>query len=197
MAIVAAGVAVAGGVYKAIDSGKKAKRTREAIANYTRQTPKNAYEDLTVSTLAADLQREELARATASNVQLLKSGGVRGVVGGAGKVQQANVVASRTIGADLDRQQKAIDQLRAQDEVRIQNMIEKREEQDLAGLGTQLNVHEQGKQQGINTAVSGVGSALGAVGGSQSVTDVDTTGQGFNYRLPASMQGAAGAVGNG
>lgn len=175
MAIAAGAVSVVGGVTQSIMSAKKAKKAEDAIKNYKRQELTNAYEDVRVSTLAADLQREELARATASSVQALRAGGIRGVIGGVGKVQENNILSSRAIGADLDRQQKNIDQLRANDEVRIQQDMERREEQDLAGLGNELNTQRQNTTNGINSAISGVGSIFGGLG---------------------AAKGAAGAAGN-
>ena len=175
MAIAAGAVSVVGGVTQSIMSAKKAKKAEDAIKNYKRQELTNAYDDVRVSTLAADLQREELARATASSVQALRAGGIRGVIGGVGKVQENNILSSRAIGADLDRQQKNIDQLRANDEVRIQQDMERREEQDLAGLGNELNTQRQNTTNGINSAISGVGSIFGGLG---------------------AAKGAAGAAGN-
>lgn len=164
MAIAAAGISVIGGISSSIINAKKEKKAREAIQNYKRQELDNAYKDVKVSTLSSQLQREELARSTASTIQALRSGGVRSVIGGVGSIQERSVLASRSIGADLDRQQQNIDQLKANDEARIRQMTERREEGDLAGLGQQMNVAAQGRAQGINTAISGVGSLIGSLG---------------------------------
>jgi hypothetical protein len=168
MAIAAAAVAVVGGVTQAVIAAKKAKKAKDAIKNYKRQELTNAYDDVRVSTLASELQREELARSTASGIQALRAGGARTVIGGVGNLQAQNVFAARSIGADLDRQQKEIDRLRASDEVRIQGMQEDREIADLAGLGNELNTQRQNTTNGINTAISGVGSAFSAMGGQSS-----------------------------
>lgn len=184
MAIAAAAVAVVGGVTQAVIAAKKAKKAKDAIKNYKRQELENAYKDVRVSTLASKLQREELARATASGVQALRAGGVRAVVGGVGTIQEQNVLASRAIGADLDRQQRNIDQLRASDEARIRDIRERREENDLAGLGNELNTQRQNTTNGINSAISGVGSLAGAIG----------NGQGS---MGSAGGGAAGGVGGG
>lgn len=172
MALAAAGVSVIGGVTQSIMAAKKARRAQDAIRNYKRQELTNAYDDVRVSTLASELQREELARSTASGVQALRSGGARTVIGGVGNLQERNVLASRAIGADLDRQQTEIDRLKAADEVRIQKMQEDREIADLAGLGNELNTQRQNVTNGINTAISGAGSLVGAMGTPQTaVTD--------------------------
>lgn len=184
MAIAAGSVAVVGGVAKTVIGARQAKKAREAIKNYRRQELKNAYSDLEVSTLSADLQREELARTSASSVQALRSGGVRGVIGGVGSVQESNALQSRAIGADLDRQQQQIDQLRASDEVRIQQMQETREQEDLRGLGQQLAVGQQNVMGGISD-IAGAAGAMGGLGG----------GAGQAAGATGATGGAAGAAG--
>jgi hypothetical protein len=195
MAIAAAAVAIVGGVTQAVIAAKKAKKAKDAIKNYKRQELTNAYDDVRVSTLASELQREELARATASGVQALRAGGARTVIGGVGNLQAQNVFAARSIGADLDRQQKEIDKLRASDEVRIQGMQEDREIADLAGLGNEFNTQRQNTTNGINTAVSGVGSAIEAIGAAREdkpVVSGSSTGPGQSL-IPTKSQGAYSA----
>jgi len=193
MAIAAAAVAVVGGVASAVVSAKQAKKARNAIKNYKRQELTNAYKDVTIETRGAQLQREELARSSATSINALRQGGIRGVVGGVGQVQQANVLQSRVIGADLERQQKQIDQLKASDEVRIQQTQEAREQADLAGLGQQLQAGRQGVMNGIGMAAQGVGSMAGAMGGSGGGQQANTMGQGFDYKMPSAGSFGAGS----
>lgn len=156
---------IGGGRARSRRASKEAAAAQKAIDNYDRQELLNAYAGLSVSTFGADLQREELARATATSVSALQQAGIRGLVGGLGRVQSINALQSRQIGADLDVQQKAIDQMRAQDETQIRQMMERREEQDLAGLGQQLNVALQNRataQSDITQGLFGIaGAALG------------------------------------
>tara|TARA_R110002073_G_scaffold3315_6_gene22358 strand:- start:20902 stop:21555 length:654 start_codon:yes stop_codon:yes gene_type:complete len=164
MAIGAAAVSVVGGVTQAIIAGKKASKMQKAIDSYQRQELTNAYADTQVSKYAANLQREELARNTASSVQALRSGGIR-ALGAVGGLQEANINTARQIGADLDKQQNNIELLRARDEARIQRLQENREIADLEGMGNELNTQQQNTANGINNAISGVGSGLSALGG--------------------------------
>ena len=147
-----AGIGAIGGIAKTIIGAKQAREAQEAIDSYQRQDLNNVFEGLSVSTLGADLQREELARASATSVGALQTAGARALVGGIGTVQQQNVTQSRQIGADLDVQQKEIDKLRAQDNARIQQLMEQRENADLAGLGQQLAVGQQNIFGGIGDA---------------------------------------------
>jgi hypothetical protein len=194
MAIASGAAAVVGGVTQSIIAAKKAKAMESAIRDYKRQTFDNAYADTTVSTLSAKLQQEELARATATSVQALQERGVRGVAG-VGILQENAIKASRAIGADLDKQKQTIDQLRAQDEVRIQEATEAREVADLQGLGTALNVQQQNTANGINTAFSGAGSFASAFadsGGGGLIVDNGDSGE-----KKGKASGAKGGAGGG
>ncbi|AGO47964.1 structural protein [Cellulophaga phage phi40:1] len=176
----AAGLSAVGGIVKGINGAKRARKAQKAIDNYERQTLENSYKDMEVSTLGADLQREELARATATSVGALASGGVRGIIGGVGAVQANNVASSRAIGADLDSQQKNIDQLRASDNSVIRNMTETREQQDLAGLGNALEVGRQDAASGFGDAIQSVGSMGGILGGAKGATAAVGGGSSFS-----------------
>lgn len=162
MGAAAGAISVVGGIAQSVMGAKQAKKAQKAIDSYRRQELRNAYEDLSVSTLSADLQRDALAKSTSTSVAALRSGGVRGLAAGVGRIQEQNVAASRQIGADLDRQQKEIDRAVAQDEVRIQKMQERREEADLAGLGQQLATGQQNVAGGISNVIGAMGNFAGA-----------------------------------
>lgn len=168
MAATGAAISAGGALSKAISGAQRARKMQDAIANYQRQDLTNTVRgNIGVSTLGADLAREEMARGTATSVDALASGGVRGMVGGIGRVQQANNTTQREIGADLDRQQQQIDQMVIQDDQRIRQMQERREEQDLAGMGAELNAGRQDQYSGVGdigqSLMSG-GGMLGAMG---------------------------------
>lgn len=157
-AITSAAVAVAGGAYQAISSAKQARDAKDALENLKIPEAKNVAEGLQVSTLGADLQKEELGRQYATGVDALRSGGIRGVIGGLGSLNAQQNLATRQIGADLDMQQKQIDQIQAQDEQRIQGVQEQRYQNDVAALSSQYNAGQQGMMQGISGAAQGVAS---------------------------------------
>lgn len=177
MGVAAAAVVVVGGVAQMIIAAKQAKKAREAEERYNRQELTNVYSGLSVSTAGSDLQREELARATATGVEALQKAGSREVVAGMGRLQAGNIQQSRQIGADLDRQQKEIDRLRARDEARIQRGIERREEADLAGIGREGQVAQQNLMGGIKTVgqgIAGFGSNIDYGGRTPQVEGVST-----------------------
>ena len=154
------GLGVVGGLIKFLGGRKTQREAQKRIDNFKWKELQNIGDGLSVSTIGADLQREESARNLATSMDALQSGGVRGVVGGTGSINTANQNVNRQIGADLDTQQKNIDYFKAQDEARIRTMNEKRQSDELAGYGNLLDVGMNQKNQGFDTmfnaAMSGV-----------------------------------------
>lgn len=148
------------GIANMISGAKQSNDAKRALENYERQQLNNIAEGLQVSTLGADLQREEQARLASSQVQSAREGGARTMIGSLGKIQQGNQMVNRQIGADLDAQQKAIDQMRAEDEARIRAIQENREIADINALSSQINAGEQTRVNGISQGVQGL-SMLG------------------------------------
>lgn len=160
--IAMAGVGLLGSGYQAIKGAKDAKDAKNALDNYQRQEFNNVAEGMQVSTLGADLQKEEQARLAATQVGALQGAGVRGLLGGLGRVEAGNQMLNRQIGAELDEQQKQIDQIYAQDEANIRGMKEQRETQDISGLSSQYNAGNQMMWDGIGGVAQSTISGLGA-----------------------------------
>ncbi|WZE63591.1 virion structural protein [Maribacter phage Panino] len=183
-ATILAGVAIVGGAAKAISGASQKRNGKRAAARFKRQRLKNTQEGRRVSTLGADLAREEQARATASAVDALQSGGIRGSIGGVGDVVQANSEMERRIGVDLDRQQIDIDRAVAADEARIQAIQEGRDTQELNNIQQQVNAGNQQMWSGFGDMAAGAGglASSGAFSGgagsnpapAQSVTPTST-----------------------
>lgn len=177
-AITTASIGVLGAGYQAYKGSQDARDAKRAINNYKRQDLTNVADNLQVSTLGADLQREEQARLAATQVSALQGSGSRGVIGGLGRVEAGNQQMNRQIGAELDTQQKQIDQMRSQDEANIRTMQEQREQQDLAGLSSQYNAANQMMWEGIGGIAQSGMSMAGSFG-----TGIGT---------PGNKKGAAG-----
>jgi hypothetical protein len=133
MAAIAGGAALA----QAISGASRTSKAKRALDNYQRQELRNVTEGMRVSTLGAQLNTQEAQRRFSTAVDALRSGGVRGVVGGLGAQEQLMQNQQASIAAELDRQQVMIDRLRAQDEQRIQGMQEQRETFDIGRLAGQ------------------------------------------------------------
>jgi len=190
MGTAAAIVAVVGGLATTIIGAKQKSDANKAIEDYNRQQLKTVTEDIGVSTLGSKLQREELARATASGIAALQSGGARSVTGGIGRLEQINKLQGREIGAGLDAQQKEIDKLIARDKARVQLLKEQRERADLAGLGQQLAVGEQNIFKGISGAVQGI-SSFANIREANKATETPETPVNSGYNPFSGMIGAS------
>ena len=162
--IAMAGVGLLGSGYQAIKGAKDARDAKNALENYPRQEFNNIAEGLQVSTLGANLQREGQAGLASSQTSALQSAGVRGVIGGLGRVEAGNQMVNKQIAADLDAEQKQIDQIEAQDDATIRGMKEQREYSDIAGLSSQYNAGNQMMWQGIGGVAQSTIAGLGALG---------------------------------
>lgn len=160
MASAGAGALGAGvGLYQTIQGSKQAKEARQALEDYQRQELVNTGDGLQVSTMGADIQREEQQRMAATQMGALQEGGTRAILGGAGRVESGNQRVNRQIGADLDMQQKQIDQYTAQEGVRLQGMMEQRENMDINALSSQYNTGQQNMMSGFGNIIAGTGQA--------------------------------------
>lgn len=166
------------GVANMISGAKQSNAAKKALEQYERQKLENVAEGLQVSTLGSDLQREEQARLASSQVASAREGGARTMIGSLGRIQQGNQLVNRQIGADLDMQQKAIDQMIAEDNARIRAIQENREIADISALSSQVNTGEQVKANGISQGIQGL-SMLGSTLERQS--DGSATNDGGEY----------------
>ena len=153
-AVLGAGTGIAG----AISQGKQAKNYQKQIENYQRQTLVNPYADLQVSTLGADRQREDLARTMTTYGNLAAMSGTRGIASLLPNLTQTQNDQTAKIAANLDEQQRQIDQLKAQGEMQVQEMTEQRENNDLLGLGQAYQTSRAQQQQGVNQIAQSVGT---------------------------------------
>jgi len=165
-----AGIGLLSSGIQALSGASQKSAAKKALAGYKRQDLDNVYKDVQVSTRGADLQKEQQARLQAGQIDALAGAGTRGLIGGLGRVEDGSQAVSQQIGADLDKQQKEIDQLRAQDETRIQRMQEAREQADIAGLSSQYQAGQQQMWSGIGGMAQSAMAGLGAMGQGQSQT---------------------------
>lgn len=162
MSWVAVGVAAVGTTMSIIEKSKQkkaAKRAAAAIANHKRPELTNVADGLQVSTRGADLEREEVARNSATSLDALSDAGTRALGVGVGRVAAVNADSNARIGANLDEQQKSIDMIRAQDNATIRGIKEDRSTADLAALSSQYNAANQAQQDANANIIQGLGTA--------------------------------------
>lgn len=168
-----------------------AEKAKSDIENFKRQELDNVYKDLSVSTLGADIRREESARATATAADLLAKAGSRGVVGGVQGLVQSSQMESARIAAYMDEQKKELDRLVASDEATIRGIQEQRDYADLAGLGSMyqigMSMKEAGQQQfgelggKVGSLLLGAGGMPTGLGGSGGAGQSLPSGTSINY----------------
>lgn len=158
--LVAGGISAAASAAQAIKGAKEAKEARQELERLQVPQLSNAYEGMRVSTLGADLQKEQNALMTAGSVDALRSSGVRGIIGGLGQVADRQQTLDYQVAADLDRQQQQIEQLQAQDRATLRGMTEQRYYNDLNALSSQVNAGRASVAQGIGGIGKGIVSGL-------------------------------------
>lgn len=161
-AIAGAGLLMSG--YQMIEASNRRKNAENAINAYQRQELTNPYEGLQVSTMGADVQREELQRSNTEFINQLARGGVRGLIGGLPNLQLGVIQQSRQIGADLDAQFQQNQQLVAGGNLTRMQMQEQREFSDLAALGSERSAAMQDFGQGMNNAFGSLSAGISAYG---------------------------------
>lgn len=178
MAAIGIGASALGGIAQTISGISRTNKAKKALAGFERQRLSNITEGMRVSTAGAQLQTQEAQRRFATSVDALRSGGVRGLVGGLGQMEQQQQFQQQQIAADLDQQQQQIEMMRAEDEGRIRSMVEARETAAIAGMGAEL----QNARQTTNAGISGIAGAglaaftAGVPAGELAKGAVDATG---------------------
>jgi len=152
--------------------GKKMESDAQARINSFRwQELTNPFKTQKVSTLGSDLQIEQNQITNATAVEAMRNAGTRGVIGGVPSVVESSNDVNRKIAANLDEQQKAIDNNTSQREVEMQNMTERRQAEELSGYANALNVGMGMKYQGITQGVNALGAASAMYGATKAEGD--------------------------
>jgi len=148
------GAGLAMSAYQTIDGANQAKKAQRQLNDYERQELDNAFKDIEISTLGADLLREENARTSANMVDAAQQGGSRSIIGAVPKIvgatNQINQQAARMIDDQNINREFAI----AGDNARIEGITENRDMQNIGALGSQVNAGRQDMMNGIMGGMS-------------------------------------------
>jgi len=172
---ITAGVGAGISLVNAISEGRKKKSAQKALEALQAPELTNVAENLQVSTRGADLRKTEAGRNTASAMDAVRGGGSRSIIGSVGKIQENNNAVNAEIGASLDEQQKDIDKLKAEDNRRIQGVKEKRYQDDVAGLSSQIDTANDAKNQSIANTFQGLSDVGNSLSPTSSKIDATTT----------------------
>lgn len=197
LTIAGLGISALGSIGNIISGASRKRKAQKALDNFKRQELRNVTEGMRVSTLGAELQTQEAQRRFATSVDALRSGGVRGLVGGLGRQEQIQQVGQQQIAADLDRQQQQIEQMAAQDEANIRSMREQRETAAIRGLGMEVAAGRNQTAMGIGglaqTGLSAMSMASPG-GNSTNASQLQRTGETALQVPSAGMVQAAGST---
>jgi hypothetical protein len=158
------GVATGGqlglGIYNAFEQSKNKLEAQRALEDYQRQELENSnvYKNMRIATMGTDLQKEEQARLASTQMDTLAGAGVRGVIGGTGRVQANSERVNNQIASDLERQQIERERLIASDNANIRSMIENREQNDINALSSQYNTAVDSQQMAFGNILSATGT---------------------------------------
>ena len=161
----ATGAAIASGVTGLVQLGvglsQEAKR-RKAIRDFKRQDLTNPFKELTVSTLQSDQLTEANNVNFATSVDALQRGDSRTLLGGLPALNDSTLRLQQAISADLDQQDKRNKLLIARGEESIRAIKENRDNQNLLGLGQDLQNARQTVQSGLSNLL-GTALSLGGL----------------------------------
>jgi hypothetical protein len=147
----AATALVSGGLaaYQTIDGISTRKKGERGIDNYERQDLQNAWENTQVSTMGSRYMAEESQRANANIIDATRNGGIRGVMGGISQIMGVNNMQNQEGRMYLDRQVQDRTNNIAQDDVRLREMRERRDENNIAGFSSQIQTGRQDMWSGM------------------------------------------------
>jgi hypothetical protein len=148
------GAGVAG--YTIYNSERQRKEAQDDLNDYERQDLENAFENIQISTMGSDLAKEEAAGNAATMIDTLQRGGTRAIFGGLPKVQEYLTGVNNQAAQYLDAQQTRRDYAAAQDNQRIRDITENRDNQNITALSSQINAGKEGVMNGV----MGLGSSL-------------------------------------
>ncbi len=197
--IIAGAIAAGAGLFRTISGAIQTKKYRDLIENYQRQTLRNPYGHLKVSTLGAMFQQRNAAQQTATALYNLRQSGANAIFGNVGKVVKQNYRVNEKVAANLDQQLARNELYKARGAMTVQQMGERREEQDLAGLGTALNVSQQNMYGGMSDIMQGAlvagGGIKGAAGGKNNFfSDALKSTRSFDFKSGLNQASALGAT---
>lgn len=145
-----------------------ARQASRDLNNYQRQPLRNAYAGISVPTQGYTMQMREAQRSQAETAYLASQYGAQGL-SMAPRIASVTNQAMNAISAQIVESENRLKMLMAEDEARIRNIREGREQQDIAGIGSRMaygqSLSEAGREGIVSTLASGAELASTAFGG--------------------------------
>lgn len=156
-AVLGAAGLVMGGV-KAYDGSKRASNAKNELNSYERESLDNAFKEIKISTLGADLLREENAKTSAGLTYASQLSGARGIMTNIPKIISGTHQINQEAAKLLDDQQMRREYAIAGDNARIEGMLENRDIANIGALSSQIDAGNQDMYEGIMGGLSVAGS---------------------------------------
>lgn len=153
--LIMAGIGLGTSLFQTLSGNKQHKDAQRAYNSFERQDLNNSYENIAIPTTGTEIMREEAQRSMAMGVNALQGAGARGL-GMLPSLMAQNNQANRQTQAYTDKMILDRDYAIADDESRIRQMQENRDNQELAGIGQQMQTGRQDMWSGIQ----GMGNSL-------------------------------------
>tara|TARA_R110000823_G_scaffold6983_9_gene25877 strand:- start:459 stop:1169 length:711 start_codon:yes stop_codon:yes gene_type:complete len=172
-AAIGLGVSAIGGISKMIGGARNTRQGKRELKQLvkSRQEIVNINEGRRISMRGADMANEQIARGTASSIDALRSGGIRGAMGGIQGIQENNNNAALQQGAMVDQAQIQLESEYARDEARVQAMNEQRQMGDESIAQQTINAGRQDMYSGMGDIASGAFSAAALTQGDAKTGD--------------------------
>lgn len=153
--LIMAGIGLGTSLFQTLSGGKQYKDAKSAYNSFERQDLNNVNKNIAIPTTGTEIMREEAQRSMAMGVNMLQGAGARGLGMLPALIGQNNQ-ANRQTQAYADKMILDRDYAIADDEARIRQIQENRDNQELAGIGQQMQTGQQNMWSGIR----GIGSSL-------------------------------------
>lgn len=142
------------GDVKAYDGSKRASNAKNELNSYERESLDNAFKEIKISTLGADLLREENAKTSAGLTYASQLSGARGIMTNIPKIISGTHQINQEAAKLLDDQQMRREYAIAGDNARIEGMLENRDIANIGALSSQIDAGNQDMYEGIMGGLS-------------------------------------------
>lgn len=174
----------------AIGGNSRKKKAESELRNLVPPELRNYYSDVPVSTMGSRIASQNMAQNNSNMINAAQRGGIRALSSLAPTLTEANIQQNQAIAQDIDTQYRQNKINEAQGGMQVQNMVEDRYKNTLAGLQQERAAGLQDTYTGLSNLSQSV-MAIGSVipnAGSGLNGNMNTTGGvgiGSNQKAPS------------
>ncbi|MDO6737098.1 hypothetical protein [Wenyingzhuangia sp. 2_MG-2023] len=169
-AIVAGGASLAGSAYQIVQGEQQKKEAKNALNNIEVPDFENPFENMPISTKGSDLMIEQGQATTANLIDAARQGGARSVAANVPRIFSLNNAVNQQAAKYLDDQITKRNYSIANYETEKNRVEENRYQNELAGYGALYNSGQQTMMNGVQGAITSVGSLARSIPGASPTT---------------------------